>query len=328
MRTAIFILFFCILYDNTYSQITLTSSTNNPVIGDIFYGHKCDTSGINVGASGSSVIWNFSTLIVDSTDTTKILACSATPYCDSFPTSNIVSLYNNSYSYQIANTSGLNVIGINSLGSVVHISGGQAVMYYPLSYNSTHKDSNDVNLYNVYFQHTVDSMACDGYGTLILPGADTIKNVLRVHVMTHINDSSSVFGNVHSYSENYNWFASNMHKSILSISLDTSTGKSVEYFTRNSELGVNEIKDPKSTIIAYPNPAGEELNLSFYLNDINEAQITISNILGKIVKIVDGNRLNIGINNISIPMDIPNGMYIIHLQSISDNEYKKIIIRR
>ena len=45
------------------AQPTLTSVTNNPVVGDMLFYHVCDTTGVNKGASGPAVTWNFSSLI-------------------------------------------------------------------------------------------------------------------------------------------------------------------------------------------------------------------------------------------------------------------------
>lgn len=312
-----------------HAQPVMTSAALSPNPGDVFYGRLCDTTGITPGASGPSAVWNFSGLTTTGGDTLAYDSCAATPYCDSFPGSNIVSYNSGDFMYAVKSTSGITAIGVaNSLFNM-HIAGGKDVAYFPLTYMSYHTDTAYLVIDGFSYQHHQDSMSYDAYGTLTLP-TGTYTNVIRVHQTSIVTDSSFGFPTwdvTTTQTETYNWFDSGFHNPLLTITLDSANGNTVEYFVHGGPLNkktpiaaVNELK-------VYPNPATNALNLSFDLQDNAGASITLTDITGRMVATIPTEQIKAGQNNIVIPVsDLPAGMYIARLNAAGGAITRKVMV--
>ena len=120
------------------AQPVLSQATSSPIPGDGFIGHQMDTTGLNKGAAGAAVAWNFATATSTGTDTTYYFACDSTPYCDSFPGSNIASYSQQTYNYYLSNASRFSSLGfvVTIDTSVIHTGGRLDVLDYPFTYAS------------------------------------------------------------------------------------------------------------------------------------------------------------------------------------------------
>ena len=312
-----------------YAQPVLSGTDLNPVPVETFYGHQTDTTGIVITAPGASLTWNYATLTETGLDTTTYLACTATPYCDSFAGSNIVSFDNTNYVYGIANSSRFSFIGAYTSGTYGHITHGMNdIMMYPLHYNDTHKDTFDFNLTFMGFaisHHEIDSMVYDAYGTLTLPSG-TYPNAVRVHRFKLSKDSSLFTGASLALVETYEWFTSGFHNPLFTYTLDTSGGTMAEYYVQNRALATSVVNEANSLSV-YPNPASDIVNLNFALPANQPATITLSDMTGRTVSSISVNATTGNNNNISIPVaNIPAGMYLVQLQSASGNITRKVSI--
>jgi len=319
------------------AQPTLTAATSNPLAGDIFYGHDVDVTGLAKGAAGAGVSWSFPTLTVINVDTTSYLACSATPYCDSFAGSNIVSYDNTDYIYGITSSSALKFIGGHIGGSIEHFTKPQTYINYPFTYNSIHKDTSSAFLPSLgaYFVVT-DSAIADAYGTLTLPSG-TFTNVLRVHVTSVEKDSFNVMGMpivTESQTETYSWYAAGFHNPLLSMTYDTSgTGSpalsDARYFTRNHPTAVSNVANAGSTIQVYPNPASDKITISCNLADAKKAVITLSDLTGRIVASINAEELTEGANTVNIPVNnLANGIYVVNLRTATGSTTQKVVVSK
>jgi hypothetical protein len=314
-----------------HAQPVMTSAALSPNPGDVFYGRFCDTTGITPGASGSSVVWNFSGLTTTGGDTLAYDSCAATPYCDSFPGSNIVSYNDGDFLYSIKSTSGITAIGVGNSIFRMHIAGGKDVAYFPLTYLSNHTDTAYIAIDGFSYQHHHDSMSYDGYGTLTLP-TGTYTNVIRVHQTSVVTDSSFGFPTWEvstTQTETYNWFDSGFHNPLLTITLDSANGNTVEYFVHGGPLSNMSIVTANAALNVYPNPAVNAVTVSFELNDASGAAITVSDLTGRTVATITGNTLKPGHNNITIPVsDLSAGMYIVRLQSAEGTVTRKVMVSK
>jgi len=92
--------------------------------------------------------------------------------------------------------------------------------------------------------------------------------------------------------------------------------------------GVDDPAMEASALKVYPNPAGEQVNLSFELRSKEVVTVLITDISGRIVKKVDLGMKNAGVYNEIIGVnDLIPGMYMISIRAAGDNVAKKLFIR-
>lgn len=318
-------------FSAAYAQPSLTAATNNPVPGDVFYGTQCDTTGVTPGSSGASVTWNLSALTATGFDTTSYYTCSTAIHCDSFAGSNIVAYDGSGYTYMQASTAGFSLLGYYSMGSYYHIIGGHDIIYYPLTYTSTHLDTSGADYGGFAFQYVQDSFIYDGYGTLILP-TGTYTNVVRVHDIEITKDSSftgSSWDVTFSRTENYSWYQSGFHNQLLTMSIDTASGNTVEYYKQGPPLEVSTPAINNLTLDVYPNPAAGMINVTFNLPDNGNAAITVTDMVGRLMNITGADKIKTGQNHLQIPVaDLPNGTYILRLQGAGESISKRIVVKK
>jgi len=319
----LFILPLALLATSAFAQPTLTSATNNPVVGDVFYGYVTDTDHVSMGASGASVTWDMSMIVVNDSDTTSYLSCAATPYCDSFPGANIVSLNSGDYVYGISGTSGIKAIGAYSSGTVVHFDDSLTLTRFPLSYGLSFNDTThtEFSLFSttVYITNYANS-DCDAWGTLVLP-TGTYNNVLRLHTTTITKDSMNIMGTPQvgiNQTEEYAWFVSGFRSPLLTVGYDTSGSgtpyvSDVKYYTQGSSgsVAVRDIASKSGVLKLYPVPASSVVNVDFGTIE-DDAVLTISDATGRVVHTQSVNNSTNG--PLQVPLaDFANGLYIARL---------------
>lgn len=324
-----------------HAQPTLNASTGNPVAGEIYYGRYVDTTGIDTGASGAGVTWNFASLITNDSDTTTYMTCASTAYCDSFPGSNLVMYDGYDYFYGVTSTSGYQFIGVVS-DTLQHLPNPMDVMYYPLTYHTTHQDTTTVTFSDMgitVYVTVTDNSLCDAYGTLILP-TDTFTNALRVHTIEIVKDSVNVLGIPQvqeTRTDRYSWYAPGFHNQIMYVNYDTvstspapfiSEAKYFWHVTPPPATAVNGMPANEQGLKLYPNPASNAINAVFNLTD-NSSEIVITDQVGQVVKNVSTSDLKAGRNELSIPVaDMPDGMYILQLRTAGGVTSQKISVRK
>lgn len=316
-----------------YAQPTLTAATCNPVAGDMYIGHNVSTATLTPGAPGTSVTWNFGTLTQTGLDTTMFMTCAASPYCDSFSSSNLVGYDNADYTYFIASAAKLTAIGGHSDTSFIHFLDNKDIMRYPFTYNNTFKDSSAVNSMGLTITFR-DVNTADGYGTLVLPSG-TYTNVLRVHtstVTTYLFSGVPVGGDS---SETYSWYKPGYHSALMEMNYDTSgTGTGhvtgARYYTGPAyTTGINDANIVANAMQIFPNPATDAVHIAFNLADATDAAITISDLTGRTVAIINSNELKKGANDISYnTTNLLAGMYIIQLHSAEGSTIQRFIVNK
>lgn len=107
------------------------------------------------------------------------------------------------------------------------------------------------------------------------------------------------------------------------------------YFTNNAPiirlnfentLGVNEL-DNTIALNVYPNPAKDQVNVSFALNNGSDVQVEVIDITGKVVAAVNNSNLTAGSQNISVnTSDFAAGSYTVivkHNEGMSSSKFIK-----
>jgi hypothetical protein len=88
-------------------------------------------------------------------------------------------------------------------------------------------------------------------------------------------------------------------------------------FYEYTSTGVNNVNDVKeAAILVYPNPAQQEVNISFTVNKTAKIEIVIVDITGKIVKnVFSGNTTKAGLQSFNVNVnDMKNGLYFVTAQ--------------
>ncbi len=318
-----------------FAQPTLTAATNTPVAGDIFNGRICDTTGVHPGAAGASVTWNFSTLHATSQDTISYMACSSTPHCDSFATSNLASFDNSTYQYYLNTASAMTGIGqVDAAGtSYVHLSNYLDQMFYPCTYNSTHVDTATGHFTisgTPISLRILDSFIADGYGTLTLP-TGTRTNVLRVHMITYTTDTATVFGFPvinNDRTESYLWFDTGYHSPVLMLGLDTVGGvalhvSSAKFFTHGAVLGTTNLASDNSALEVFPNPATENITVKFNAATPENVSVSLTDLVGREVATAS----QITNNSATIPVSgLSSGLYLVQVINGNERTTRKVVV--
>jgi len=180
----------------------------------------------------------------------------------------------------------------------------------------------------------------DGYGTLILPGNFVAKNVLRV---TTIQEYNLVFNNSSQKNRitTYRWY-SQYHrypllvfiKSEVIVNNNTFTGyqaalnNDVNLIQLKNENIFTNIPEESSDIQIYPNPANENINITFNLNKSQNVLIELYDINGKKIATLENSNIPASIFNKSYNIKTRNlrGNYIIRIKTNEFDIRKYILI--
>jgi hypothetical protein len=308
---------------------TLTSSNSAPQPGDSFTRYNADTTGVVPGDPGAGKIWNFSSLVIQTSYLTyNYVAPSATPYGNLFPDATVSYSNDPTYGYYKVTSSEYEIIGMSSSLNSWFYSNTEIMFSYPFSYGSNLVDSLyatsfylGINHYRIGTRTTV----ADGYGTLILHSG-TYNNMLRVKVIQNYSDSSST-NVVHVYGVSYSWYDGVNKTPALMISTLSNTvgGSTTSIKMVNVSSAVNGVADNKTrieAIVLYPNPSNNKVSIT-----LPEAWATIDNI----ISVYNTGGLLMSqkhVHNKSIELDIstlPSGMYIINITNDKDTMVSKLI---
>lgn len=341
-KLTIFFALFVMAALATYGQPTLTASTSNPALGDVFYNYFCNTTGVPVGASGVGVVWDYRSLSVRTSDTTYVETCASTPYCDSFPTATLVENRrpDSMFTYMHPYSAELQYVGWHcpvTLGNgYVNYVTPLTVIKYPATYGSNFRDSN-FYLYNMpgwgnSHIYVTSHSVVDGFGTLMTP-AGTYPDVLRVHRTDSVNDTSyrtgipTVF---HFIEDVYFWYRPGFHNPLLFIDIVTNSAmppstKTVEYNSGPLATGIEMTGNGIGPIAIYPNPTTNELHIKANNNDLDGANLTLYDATGRQIYATGQNSGG----EVSIVLgQFPAGIYTLRIQNKTFTTMQKVTLMR
>jgi hypothetical protein len=320
-----------------FAQPTLTATSCNPVPGESFYGHYCETAGVDKGASGTSVTWDLSGLVTLSMDTTSFIACSSSTTCDTFPGSNLVSPQSGDYAYYVADANKFGFNGYSQSGANEYFSDPQASIMYPMTYGDVKVDTFvSAQPGFQYYSHGIDSFFADAYGTLKLPSG-VYNNVLRVHVLIYETDSAATTTTqVDKYkSEVYFWYKAGFHYPLAMMSYDTSgTGTNVPVildavYYPFSTAGVSLVENQAANVQVYPNPATDLVHLNVSLANGGQVSIGLTDMLGKTAGKTIDKYVGSGTSEMTYDVSVlPAGTYLLKVTTPAGTDVQKIQVSK
>jgi len=320
------------------AQVTLTAANMNPQIGWVFEQHYSDTTGINEGAPGAGVTWNFVSMTTNSTDTTSYIAPTGTPYYDSFSTAQVVIKTGTNYGYAKFNSDSCIFNGFGERGTVLRFQNPYVLFKYPNSYNNITTDFSSFVAYDssfgYIFDKTTETTHYDSYGTLMLPTGN-FTDVVRLTRTTLYWDSVYNMGFsfvAQSKSITHEWYKDNIKMPLARVVLDSNGSgtfyKSVVSYTKvlQSPTSIADV-DAYHSLKITPNPASNFLQVSGF-NMADNSAFAITNMIGNTVlqgnltAYRNGADLQIPVNN------LPAGVYFISIGNGQFTQKQRFVVAR
>jgi hypothetical protein len=306
------------------AQPTLNHPGNTPQIGDQIFLQYVDHNGLAPGASGAGVSWDFGTLTNADLLMVEVVDPTLTPYSGDFPDADMAfSTGGIAFSYNTADNSGMYLLGFGAdTGGVVILNvytNYETMITYPFTYNSSFSDEYKGGFSSMGVQirqsGTVTTTG-DAYGTITLP-TGTFNNVLRTKTERMQVDSMFLGAKFLQATVNndilYNWYTANGTTPIFSLTTDESgTPTSANY--GDEATGLEEGQESISNMQVYPNPATDNLTVSFKNTSLSVVTISLVNQLGQSVLSVTNKYGQSGTRTEKLDIsNIPSGIYYVQI---------------
>jgi hypothetical protein len=314
------------------AQITLTSATNTPVIGDSYTYVYIPDYAFDVSQSGANKTWDFSSA-TGTEDSYSCISLSSSSKPSNFPSANLVlvSATYNTESYLSTSSSEISIEGAYIAGTGMAIySDKQEYLKFPMTYNDVFNETFSGTVENISAGQTFDrvgtiEITADGYGNLILPYT-TISNVLRIKVVNISSDTYMGFPLPETTTISYFWFDT-LNKNYLANTSEVynlgSLISSYAYYLSETDLvlDANKSNYTDNQLSFFPNPVNDYAiikNNSFY-----KIPISIYDTKSSLIKTLD---IKNGENRIDTS-DLLSGIYIIKYQQDSKLYVSKLVVK-
>jgi len=315
-----------VLTIQTHAQITLTSATSVPNIGDS-YAFVVGNSTLNFDQNGANQTWDFSSL-TGTAATYNYINLSNSLEPATYPSANVVENASGSEGYLTNTSTEYSYIGqyIPGSGRIIYTD-PRKYLIFPMNYNDVFNDTWSGTVENIQSAQTFDragstEITVDGYGTLILP-TGTVTNVLRVRAVANYEDEYQGFP-IGTYTDTiYTWYEAATNNFIASHSISWANFSLVLKFSSYMDNSLVGIDDPTSTVsdfTLFPNPATDFVQMK---SSSKVLSLQITDMTGKIFRTIDFSKQQEGGFNVS---DLPKGIYIVTCTSSTGQHSKRIMV--
>lgn len=300
------LLFASVIVGTAMQAQTLTYLNHAPAWGDApFQTAQCDSTGVNPGASGAGVMWNFTPTNLKNLKT--YMTSNTLPGNASYPNCNVsVGSSTTDVSYYFTDNTTTKYYGGNMIFSGIQTS----LIYntpttyanYPMNLSTSVSSSPNgtITLNNGALTGTFSgtgTSSATATGTLTL-GSRTFNNVVRLTTSQNLNATLSL-GTATVITVNYDYFAVGISKapvysiqtSTISSTLGGTSAQTITIVLNNfTSVGVQENENTNTDLVVYPNPASNVINFSTKNNDATK--VIIFDVTGKIVatEVFENNR--------------------------------------
>ena len=288
------------------AQIVLNSD-RKPVIGNSFTTKYMDTTGVNEGASGSNIPWDFSNVTATGEQwTAQYVNPSEAPGDSLFPDADVAVNYDGlSYSFYDTESNTVHSLGMAYEDFSIVYFNTEKISEYPFTFNSTFLDNFQAQykLGEGLIVHNIGitQFTGDAIGNIILPDGSN-HAALRVKIFRQTAYTIFVAGIPLSTTEvkstTYEWYTSESKFPVFGISYleinvngNITTDKKVDY---NTETPTDVKDEPKQVVSGfellqnYPNPFNPSTKISWHTSVGSHQTLKIYNILGtEVATLVD-----------------------------------------
>lgn len=268
------------------AQPTLTLATNAPTAGTGYtlnYG-----AWASAGPGGTNFTWDLSTLTADSSLSVQYAAVAGTPNGAQFPTATVAEVNDVVTQYYRVAADGIHFAGSDDGESIIVHNPQGIYLPFPCTIGDNWSSPQNATFTSEGMTVTRTgnfSGGADGYGTLVMPSG-SIPNVLRVHWTHTLEDVMGPMTMVHTY-DSYVFFVAGQAQPIVELvtaSIDFGGGTQTRQFSRWTNAVSTHIDDRATDALGlFPNPADEEVTISWPAELGTPATVAVVNMAGRTV---------------------------------------------
>jgi len=262
-----------------FGQPTIEYQDPASYVGMVFTQYYAE-EGIDPGAAGAEVIWDFSVLPAATENSGTFFDAASSAYGEFYPLANFASCSGDNCSYIFSEESGFSDCGFHGIDWSIVMDDTKRIIQYPCNYGDTFTDAyHGLFTGTLFYDRTgTVTVEADAWGTLIMPWG-TVNNVLRVRTQESHYDDEEEFGIYHS--DSYAWYSPTTYSVILTsftgwLNEDEPYAHITSYIN-GLDAGVNTMDTPDDFAV-YPNPANSVIR--FIGNHIPE-EIVITDVCGR-----------------------------------------------
>lgn len=290
----------------------------------------CDTTSITTGAFGANVAWDFRNLKLTSVErTSRFVDPKTTPFSAIFPTATVCDQSDSGLVYYQELPTSFRRVGSGRAGiNTESLSDPVEIGPLPVSYLTKQNDNFAGTVTVTSPPASVNrkgtrTLDFDAWGTLRLPNAVTVTNVIRLKITTTNIDSVREGANsivTTTVTKSYQWIhADSAHPSLqvdsISITITTTFGTSkqinVKQVWASGRTAVTSLveEDRDASILLFPNPADDKITVLYTVPETQPIQVELVNELGEVVAVATRAP---GSNSTHFDLDLhPQGQYFV-----------------
>jgi len=348
-----------------FSQITITKADLLSGSDTIRMSQAITTGIPDPTLTGANYVWDYTSLVPTVQFVDTFVSVGSTPFLYQFyfnnsalypkykasfaqkaPDFNLLTAVQltQTYNYYQNINSGYSIVGfgsmVNGLPASIKYDTIDVVYRYPMNYNNV---DSSISKYVVslpglgyYGQHQKRVNNIEGWGTLKTPYGTF--SVLKVKSTLHITDS--IYYNAYSFGVNfprpvqyeYKWLTSGKKQPMLEIDAIGAAVTTVAY--RDSiragviQVGINEVENTNDLSV-FPNPATENANLMYTVNQSGNVKLDLLDVYGKLVATFIDEKQTAGTYTRAINISEKNlakGIYFARLTINGETGVKKIVV--
>ncbi len=345
MKKLYFTFLTAILSVSVANAQTLTQANHAPTVGDSYATRQCDSTGISAGASGAGALWTFNMAIRTATTNFTGVTVASTGSTSIYPSASVAvkSGANTDKNYYSSTASDLKY-----WGGVFSVATQPITLYYgvpaifakyPMSLATTSNSAVSGSLTTILGGGTFTgncTVIADGTGTLALP-TGTYNSAIRVKTTQTLDFSipstaqGSIIETVYDYyssTQKYPMFT--IHSSAFTatvFSLPQSATQTVVTINTGTMSAVQEMNKEVSNLNIFPNPAFNNVNLTYSNDNGENASYEMINAIGQVVKKENlGNEKGKANHSVSLT-GIESGIYFVKVAVGNAVSVQKITIR-
>lgn len=336
------ILIFSILFGSfalsSQAQFLMKSNSHILRAGDEHYFNI--TNNIDPGLAGASLIWDFSNLESKSTLTSYMYSAYTSTNSIDIPKANTVLEEFETKFYFKTSDDIIELYGtVSKNNTITKYDKPFVKMVFPFNYGDSYSGdfSGTIEGANNYKTNITGTylLEADAFGTLILPGNVTYKNVFRIKTVNEqcYNNKSCNCATI-----SYKWYSYDIRYPLLTI-IQSKTSKGTKTFRtayyskakNNTDQENKGFKLESENIKAkiYPNPFMDEFNLDYTITNDSDIRIEMYDNSGKkVISIQKPNQKSGNYTEIIKSDKIGNQLGIFHIRIIAGNNIvSKTVIR-
>lgn len=329
------------------AQLTLTKAANEPIIGDLEFRKRFDSTAALPNTPGANQTWNFTAITSNTaaaTTSSYILPTSAPGYTSSYSSATVAKTTGTVSDFFKATATQFELIGTVPSSSVsLSFTNSAIAAIWPVT--STYSVSDAVAgtiKTNILLPSSgpfsgTSKLVATGTGTLQLPNGIILNDCLQLKTNFSGTGSVTIFTlaiTVTITNVTYDYYHASQKYPVLSVNYSETAfkqGAGTPTITSNSAISVNTnvfVGISESTLNSnfsiYPNPANNNLNVMLTNSSSENVTVKIFNNIGQLVKTINlGNTKDIN-QQIDIS-DLSSGIYMVKTTIGNASASKKLI---